>query len=334
MSNADKPYIDLLTQLLDKATSSNPQGDRTGTGKYSIFGHQMRFNLAEEFPLLESKKVNFHAVVTELLWFLRGDTNIRFLLEHNVNIWNEWPYKKYCDQIDKMNQETQKDYDCLSITDKRRKNFLMVAPIDMKQFAHYIKTNYSFCKNYGDIGKAYGHQWRNFGGSPGKKGVDQIAWVINEIKTNPTSRRLIISSWNPAELNDVVLPPCHTLFQFFVEDGKLSCQLYQRSADVFLGVPFNIASYALLTLMIAAICGLKVGEFVWTGGDVHLYANHVAQAKLQIAQYIDLPNKPNKIHVKCLRDNLRVSDFDELVPEDFELNNYEPKPFIKADVAV
>lgn len=285
-------YLMLLSKLLNAA----PKDDRTGTGTSEIFGHQMRFDLSKGFPLLTTKKVHFKSIVVELLWFLRGCTDNQWLKDRGVSIWDEWSTKEQCAK---------------------------------------------FGRKEGDLGPIYGHQWRNFGGvesydveidSEGnahdiypKKGFDQITWVIDEIKTNPKSRRLIVTGWNPAEANDVSLPPCHTLFQFQVQDGKLNCQLYQRSADTFLGVPFNIASYALLTHIVALECELEVGEFVWTGGCVHLYKNHFEQAKLQLTR------SPRQFP------QLRISSskqFDELEFEDFELVDYNPHPAIKAEVAV
>ena len=334
---ADITYLELLAKLNNLARyKENIQEERTGTGAVNIFGYQMRFNLAEEFPLLTTKKVHFKSIVTELLWFLKGDTNIKYLLENGCTIWTEWRYKAFC-----ADEHTPR--------------------LTQEEFEHYIVTNPEFAAKWGDIGKGYGHQWRNFGeqyseydddyGQVIKDGFDQISWIINEINTNPKSRRLIVSGWNPHEVDKVDLPPCHTLFQFFVQDlteeervqialrdygtedlsfnyvpyKKLSCQLYQRSADTFLGVPFNIASYALLTHMIAQTCGLAVGEFVWTGGIVHLYANHFEQAKEQLSRS---PYQAPKIKI-----DMSKSIF-ELEPEDITLWDYQHHPAIKADVAV
>lgn len=312
---ADWTYLGVLNQLVRKAESEGYTPERTGTGATNIFGCQMRFNLQESFPILTTKSVHWHSVVTELLWFLRGDTNIKYLLENNVHIWTDWRYKHY-----KNDQP------------------LGVAIMSQREFEERIINDPSFASQYGDIGKGYGHQWRNFGEviTPAgtgvtpypvtvRKGFDQITWVINEIKSNPTSRRLIVSGWNPHEVDKVDLPPCHTLFQFFVENGKLSCQLYQRSADFFLGVPFNIASYALLTHIVAAECGLEVGEFVWTGGVVHLYSNHIEQAKEQLSR---IPSDSPR-----LKEFVPVP-FDEYNPADFQLENYHPKERIPAPVAV
>lgn len=277
-----------LTLLNHILTNGDDKSDRTGTGTRSVFGYQMRFDLTQGFPLLTTKKVHFRSVVYELLWFLKGDTHVGYLKQNKVSIWDEWA------------------------TEEQTAKFGRVA---------------------GELGPIYGHQWRNFGASKANNGsnyhqdgVDQIAWLINEIKHNPNSRRLIVTGWNPKEINEVALPPCHTLFQFFVNNGKLSCQLYQRSADVFLGVPFNIASYALLTHMIAAVCDLAVGEFVWTGGDTHLYHNHFAQAKQQLTRQ---PLPLSQLSLNPAIKSIFEFDFD-----DIRLDNYQSHPAIKADVAV
>ncbi len=279
-----RQYLDLLQYILEHG---GDKGDRTGTGTRSVFGHQMRFDLSKGFPLLTTKKVHFRSIVIELLWFLKGDTNVKYLQDNKVTIWDEWA--------------------------------------TAEQTAR-------FGRPAGELGPVYGHQWRNFGatqnedGSYQKNGVDQISWLINEIKTNPNSRRLIVSGWNPKEASQVALPPCHTLFQFFVQNGKLSCQLYQRSADVFLGVPFNIASYALLTHMIAQVCDLQVGDFVWTGGDTHLYANHFDQARLQLGR--------DPLELCQLKLNPEVKSIFDFKFEDIEIINYHSHPAIKAPVAV
>ncbi|EEY86242.1 MULTISPECIES: thymidylate synthase [Acinetobacter] len=279
-----RQYLDLLQHILEHG---GDKGDRTGTGTRSVFGHQMRFDLSKGFPLLTTKKVHFRSIVIELLWFLKGDTNVKYLQDNKVTIWDEWA--------------------------------------TAEQTAR-------FGRPAGELGPVYGHQWRNFGatqnedGSYQKNGVDQISWLINEIKTNPNSRRLIVSGWNPKEASQVALPPCHTLFQFFVQNGKLSCQLYQRSADVFLGVPFNIASYALLTHMIAQVCDLQVGDFVWTGGDTHLYANHFDQARLQLGR--------DPLELCQLKLNPEVKSIFDFKFEDIEIINYHSHSAIKAPVAV
>lgn len=277
-------YLNLLQHILDHG---GDKGDRTGTGTRSVFGYQMRFDLSQGFPLLTTKKVHLKSIIHELLWFLKGDTDVAYLQQNKVTIWDEWA--------------------------------------TAEQTAR-------FGRKAGDLGPVYGHQWRNFGatknadGAYNSDGFDQISWLINEIKTNPNSRRLIVSGWNPHEAGQVALPPCHTLFQFFVQDGKLSCQLYQRSADVFLGVPFNIASYALLTHMVAQVCGLGVGEFVWTGGDTHLYSNHFEQAKLQLSR--------EPLPLCQLQLNPEIDDIFAFTFDDIAIVNYQSHEAIKADVAV
>ena len=279
-----KQYLDLLQHVLDHGTKKS---DRTGTGTLSVFGYQMRFDLSAGFPLLTTKKLHTRSIFHELLWFLKGETNVQYLKDNGVTIWDEWATTEQCAR---------------------------------------------FGRSEGDMGPIYGHQWRNFGatknpdGSYKNDGVDQISVLIETIKKNPSSRRLIVSGWNPKEADQVALPPCHTLFQFFVVDGKLSCQLYQRSADIFLGVPFNIASYALLTHMIAQVTGLEVGDFVHTIGDAHLYLNHLEQAKLQLSR------TPKKLPTLKLNPE-RKSIFD-FVYEDFVIEGYVPEPGIKAPIAV
>ena len=283
-SKNEQAYLDLLQHVM---TNGTEKGDRTGTGTLSHFGAQLRFDLADGFPLLTTKKVHFKSIVYELFWFLSGSTHVDYLQENNVRIWNEWAT---ADQTARFNRPA------------------------------------------GDLGPIYGHQWRNYGatkredGSYDNDGVDQITDVIEQIKTNPNSRRLIVSGWNPKEADQVALPPCHTLFQFFVADNKLSCQLYQRSADLFLGVPFNIASYALLTHMVAQVCGLEVGEFVWTGGDCHIYQNHREQVELQLTRSLyELPT---------LTLNPDIKDIFAFTFDDISVEGYESHPAIKAKVAV
>ncbi|HAM60481.1 MAG TPA: thymidylate synthase [Psychrobacter sp.] len=287
-SKNEQAYLDLLQYVLANGTE---KGDRTGTGTLSHFGAQLRFDLAEGFPLLTTKKVHFKSIVYELLWFLSGSTHVDYLQQNNVRIWNEWAT---AEQTARFNRPA------------------------------------------GDLGPVYGHQWRNYGATKNTDesdnnvynddGVDQISQLIEQIKTNPNSRRLIVSGWNPSEASQVALPPCHTLFQFFVADNKLSCQLYQRSADLFLGVPFNIASYALLTHMIAQVCDLEVGEFIWTGGDCHIYQNHREQVELQLTR--DLYQLPTLLL------NPKVKDIFAFTFEDISVNGYESHPAIKAKVAV
>jgi thymidylate synthase len=261
-------YLDLMETVLRKGTD---RGDRTGTGTRSIFGHQMRFDLSEGFPVLTTKKLHLRSIIIELLWFLRGDTNIAWLKENGVSIWDDW------------------------------------------------------ADGNGDLGPVYGYQWRSWP-APDGSAVDQIANLVEQIRNNPNSRRLIVSAWNPALVDDMALPPCHCLFQFYVADSRLSCQLYQRSADIFLGVPFNIASYALLTMMIAQVCDLEPGEFVHTFGDAHLYHNHFEQAELQLTR------TPGQLPE--MRMNGDVKDLFSFTYEDFELAGYEADPHIKAPVAV
>ena len=263
-----KQYLDLLQHVLDNGTDKS---DRTGTGTRSVFGYQMRFNLADGFPVLTTKKLHLKSIIHELLWFLAGDTNIRYLKENGVRIWDEWADEN------------------------------------------------------GDLGRVYGAQWRSWRGANGET-VDQIANVVRQIRQTPDSRRLIVSAWNPAEVDSMALPPCHALFQFYVANGKLSCQLYQRSADIFLGVPFNIASYALLTMMMAQVCGLQAGEFVHTLGDAHLYQNHLEQARLQLTRE---PRALPKMHI-----NPDVRDIFAFKFDDFTLSDYDPHPHIKAEVSV
>lgn len=261
-------YLDLLSRILNEGVH---KGDRTGTGTLSVFGNQMRFNLRDGFPLLTTKKLHLKSIIYELLWFLRGDTNIHYLQEHGVRIWNEWADEN------------------------------------------------------GELGPVYGHQWRSW---PDYKGgtIDQITNVLEQIKHNPNSRRMLVTAWNPAEVEEMALPPCHCLFQFYVADGRLSLQLYQRSADTFLGVPFNIASYALLLQMMAQVTGLEAGEFIHTTGDTHLYSNHLEQAKLQLTR---TPRPLPKIKI-----NPDVKDLFAFKYEDFELIDYNPYPHISAEVAV
>ena len=299
-----KQYLDLLKEIKDKGVRKE---DRTGTGTISIFGHQMRFDLQEGFPLVTTKKVNFDSILHELLWFVRGDTNIEYLVKNKVNIWNEWPFKSW---LEKTNQ--LQDIEMHSEEWKEKLN----------EFVDKIKNSEAFAREYGDLGPVYGKQWRDF------EGVDQLNQVIEDLKTNPNSRRHIVSAWNPKEIPVMIksgLPPCHTLFQFYVSEGKLSCQLYQRSADVFLGVPYNIASYALLTCMIASVIDLVPGEFVHSLGDTHIYLNHLEQVDEQLSR---APHRLPKIEI-----NKKTSLFDYEY-EDFELIEYKSHPFISAPIAV
>lgn len=314
----EKAYIELCKHVLETGIK---RSDRTNTGTYSVFGHQMRFDLQEGFPLLTTKRVPFHLIASELLWFMKGDTNIRYLLQHKNRIWNEWAFKKWVESD---------DYDGPDMTDfgiRSQNDEVFKEQYDeqMTRFEQQMLEDESFAATYGDLGFIYGKQWRKWETRQGDT-IDQLNDVIEAIKTNPTSRRHIVSAWNPEDVPHMALPPCHTLFQFYVADGKLSCQLYQRSADIFLGVPFNIASYALLTHLIAHECGLEVGEFVHTFGDAHIYANHVDQVKTQIARDIrELPT------LTINKDKSSVFDFDV---DDFSIEGYDPHPGIKAIIAV
>ncbi len=287
-----KQYLELCKTILEKGTKKE---DRTGTGTISYFGYQMRYDLSEGFPLVTTKKVHLKSIIHELLWFISGSTNIKYLVDNDVKIWNDWPYDIY-KKSNEFKGET------------------------IEEFAEKIKADDEFAKKWGNLGPVYGKQWRNFGG------VDQLANLINDIKNNPTSRRLIISAWNVPEIKDMALPPCHCFMQFYVNDGKLSCQLYQRSADVFLGVPFNIASYALFTMMIAQVCDLLPGVFVHTIGDAHIYLNHVEQINLQLSR------EPRELPQMKINPNVKsIFDFKY---EDFELVGYNPHARIKGKVAV
>jgi thymidylate synthase len=287
-----KQYIDLCNYILNNGVKKE---DRTGTGTISVFGYQMRFNLKEGFPLLTTKKVHLKSIIHELLWFISGSTNIKYLVDNDVRIWNDWPYDLY---------KKSPDYHGESI----------------EEFAAKIKESDEFAQKYGNLGPVYGKQWRDF------NGVDQLSNLIEQIKKNPNSRRLIISAWNPAEVDQMALPPCHSFMQFYVAEGKLSCQLYQRSADVFLGVPFNIASYALFTMMIAQVCDLEPGDFVHTLGDAHIYLNHLEQINKQIKRSLrPLPKMQINPNVKS------IFDFKY---EDFTLLDYNPHSGIKGKVAV
>lgn len=291
-----KQYLDFLRYILE---NGKRKGDRTNTGTISAFGYQMRFDLNAGFPLLTTKKVHLKSIIHELLWFISGDTNIRYLVQNGVRIWNEWPYEIYRKSADFKGE-------------------------DIKEFIQKIIEDETFAAKWGDLGPVYGKQWRAFRGE--EKSVDQLQKIISEIKTNPDSRRLLVSSWNPAEIDLMALPPCHTLYQFYVQDGKLSLLLYQRSADAFLGVPFNIASYALLTMMVAEVCGLEVGEFIHTFGDAHIYLNHLEQVNLQLRRE---PRTLPKMIIKR-----KVENIEDFRYEDFELLDYHPYPSIKAEVAV
>lgn len=314
----EEAYLQLCRDILE---NGHKKDDRTNTGTYSVFGRQIRFNLEDGFPLLTTKFVSFRLLASELLWFLKGDTNIQYLLKNNNNIWNEWAFKKWVES-DEYNGPNMDDFGHRSLNDSE---FKKEYDQQMEIFKERIVNDDEFARKYGDLGFVYGKQWRKWEGANGET-VDQIKDVIHSIKHNPDSRRHIVSAWNPVDIPNMALPPCHTLFQFYVADGKLSCQLYQRSADLFLGVPFNIASYALLTHLIAHETGLQVGEFVHTFGDVHIYSNHVEQIKLQLSRE---PRSLPQLKITSKKDTI----FDYEL-SDFEIVGYDPHPAIKAPVAV
>lgn len=313
-----KAYQELLQDILTNGTKKE---DRTGTGTISVFGRQMRFDLAAGFPLVTTKRVPFRLIASEMLWFIKGDTNIRYLLQHNNHIWNEWAFKKWVESADYSGP----DMSNFGLRSQQDETFKLQYDEQMDEFVKKVLEDDEFAKQYGELGDVYGKQWRDWTTTQGGT-IDQLKEVIHMIKTNPDSRRLIVSAWNPEDVPSMALPPCHTLFQFYVAEGKLSCQLYQRSADTFLGVPFNIAGYALLTHLIAHECGLGVGEFVHTIGDAHIYTNHMDQIQTLLSR------EPRELPtLKLNKDVASIFDFDV---SDIEMLDYNPHPTIKAPVAV
>ncbi|KMY44243.1 thymidylate synthase [Bacillus sp. FJAT-27916] len=319
LSKNEQAYLDLCRHVLENGTRKS---DRTGTGTMSVFGHQMRFDLKDGFPLLTTKRVPFRLIASELIWFINGDTNIRFLLQHNNNIWNEWAFKKWVES-DEYTGPDMTDFGIRSLKDEE---FKKVYDEQMEIFKKRVLEEDDFAAKYGELGNVYGKQWRAWKTSTGET-IDQLKDVIHDIKHNPSSRRLIVSAWNPEDVpTNMALPPCHSLFQFHVADGRLSCQLYQRSADIFLGVPFNIASYALLTHLIAKECGLEAGEFIHTLGDAHIYLNHEEQVRTQ------LQREPKELP-QLVIDPSFTSIF-ELSLDQLKIEGYDPHPTIKAPIAV
>ncbi|MBO0423062.1 thymidylate synthase [Enterococcus plantarum] len=314
----EEAYLSLGRKILKEGHFKE---DRTGTGTKSIFGHQMRFDLSKGFPLLTTKRVPFGLIKSELLWFLNGDTNIRFLLQHNNHIWDEWAFERYIKSEDYTGPDMT-DFGRRVLTDEA---FKETYEKEHTKFCDAILLDDIFASKYGELGNIYGAQWRHWETKDGGF-IDQLKNVIEMIKKTPDSRRLIVSAWNPEDVPSMALPPCHTMFQFYVNDGKLSCQLYQRSGDVFLGVPFNIASYALLTHLIAHETGLEVGDFVHTLGDAHLYTNHIDQMNKQLAR--EIRSFPT---LKLNQDKKSVFDFEM---EDIVIEGYDPHPTIKAPIAV
>lgn len=304
-----KQYLDLLEDIKRNGVEKS---DRTGVGTISVFGRQLRFDLSQGFPAMTTKKLFMRGIIHELIWFLKGSTNIKYLVDNDVHIWDEWPYRHYLMQQGK---------EVPASSSEAWKN-------GIKEFTQKIKDDDAFAQKWGELGPVYGYQWRHWPTADGGH-IDQIANAIDTIKNNPDSRRIIVSAWNAADIEEMAkagLPPCHLLFQFYVADGKLSCQMYQRSADTFLGVPFNIASYSLLTMMIAQVTGLKPGEFVHTFGDTHLYLNHLKQVDEQLSR------TPRKLPTMWI--NPKIKSIDDFKFEDFRLDNYDPDPAIPAPIAV
>lgn len=300
-------YLDLLKHILENGTEKS---DRTGVGTKSIFGYQLRMDLNDGFPLLTTKKMFTKGIIHELLWFLKGDTNIYYLVENDVHIWDEWPFT---------------DFLTANGLNEKYPRYSSAWNESKKEFIDNIKNDKNFADKWGNLGPVYGKQWRRWSTENGTE-IDQIANVIETLKNNPDSRRMIVNAWNVGDLGKMALTPCHAMFQFYVVEGKLSCHMYQRSADVFLGVPFNIASYALLTMMIAQVAGLNSGDFILTFGDVHIYTNHMDQV------YEQLSREPRTLPKMII--NPEVKNIDDFTFQDFKLTNYKPHPAIKADIAV
>ena len=303
-----RQYLDLLKKIQTEGIERDKE--RTGTGTKAIFSHQMEFNLNDGFPLLTTKRVYFRLILRELLWLVSGSRNLQPLVENNVHIWNEWPFQRYLEKsglVDKY-PTYSKEWEKL-----------------LKIFVDRIKNEPGFAKMYGDLGPVYGFLWRNWKGW-GKHEVDQLMEVIGRIKERPEDRRHVITAWDPSTINDVALPPCHILFQFFVANGGLSCQMYQRSVDTFLGLPFNIASYSALTMMVAQVCGLTADRFIWVGGDIHIYSNHEDQVTEQLTR------KPKPLPTLVL--NPKIKEIDAFTEEDFDLVGYDPYPALQAEISV
>lgn len=304
-----KQYLELLEDI---KTNGVKKSNRTGTDQIGVFGRQLRFDLSQGFPAMTTKKLFMRGIIHELIWFLAGSTNIKYLVDNDVHIWDEWPYRHYL---------TEQAKEVPASSSEEWKN-------GIHEFTEKIKNDSKFAKKWGELGPVYGYQWRKWP-TPDGRHIDQIARAIDLIKNNPTSRRIIVSAWNTADVDEMAkagIPPCHLLFQFYVADGKLSCQMYQRSADTFLGVPFNIASYSLLTMMMAQVTDLKPGDFVHTFGDTHLYLNHMKQVDEQLSR------KPKKLPTLWI--NPKIKDIDKFKFEDFKLENYDPYPAIPAPIAV
>ena len=321
----EQTYLDFLQYILDHGVKKE---DRTGTGTISVFGYQMRYDLSKGFPLFTTKRVPFRLVASELLWFIKGDTNIRYLLQHNNNIWNEWAFKKWVES-DEYQGPDMTDFGRRCLVDEE---FNVLYEKELKDFCNRILEDDEFAEKYGDLGNVYGKQWRRWTDSEGNE-IDQLKDVIEQIKNNPDSRRLIVNAWNPEDVINAgakgsksALPPCHVMFQFYVIEGKLSCMLTQRSVDSLLGCPFNVASYALLTHLIAHECGLEVGEFIHSAGDAHIYLNHIEQVKEQLSRELrELPT---------LKINPEKKSIFDIEMEDLTIEGYNPHPPIKAPIAV